>query len=69
MRFKKKQSMIGSRVVEIELMKKVIKPWIFDENQWILSYFDHIPVQKCLYYRFHVTNIANHYSRSSVNGF
>ena len=38
MRFKKKHSIIGFRVMEIENREKVIKPWIFEENQWILSY-------------------------------
>ena len=48
MRLKKKHSRKACRVVELEIMKKVIKPWIFEENQWILSSFGHIPVQKCL---------------------
>ena len=29
-------------------MKKVIKPWIFEENQWILSYLGAIEYDKCL---------------------
>ena len=34
---KKKHSRKACRVVEIEILEKVIKPWIFEENQWILS--------------------------------
>ena len=48
MRFKKKHSRKACRVVELEIMKKVIKPWIFEENQWILSYSELILNKKCL---------------------